>query len=273
MRDCRPWDRCSSPAARSRSSSGRGAATSSPARRSARSSVTTASRPDRAIDATRPPLARMRVRAFARRDRRGDRLARRGGLRAGPDRRGARRPVSGVASGTAAGRSVDGSAALERYEAVIGIEVHCQLRTASKMFCGCSTDVRRRAAEHPRLPGLPRPAGRAADDQPAGRRARARDRRSRSRRRSPAAHAAGIARTTSTRTCPKGYQISQYDLPLASHGRLTFDTSRRARSRSASRRAHLEEDTAKLVHATGPDGRQRQPRRLQPLRRAAAWRS
>ena len=31
------------------------------------------------------------------------------------------------------------SGALERYEAVIGIEIHCQLKTASKMFCGCST--------------------------------------------------------------------------------------------------------------------------------------
>ena len=29
-------------------------------------------------------------------------------------------------------------AALERYETVIGIEVHCQARTASKMFCGCA---------------------------------------------------------------------------------------------------------------------------------------
>ena len=28
---------------------------------------------------------------------------------------------------------------MERWEAVIGIEIHCQLRTASKMFCGCST--------------------------------------------------------------------------------------------------------------------------------------
>ena len=143
-------------------------------------------------------------------------------------------------------------AALERYEAVIGIEVHCQLKTASKMFCGCSTGydgappnthvcpvclglpgalptINRRAVEHVLTTGA-------------------------------AIEASAPAETRWDRKnyfypdLPKGYQISQYDLPLASLGRLTFETSDGPFT-VAITRAHLEEDTAKLVHATDALGR------------------
>ena len=144
--------------------------------------------------------------------------------------------------------------ATERYEAVIGIEIHCQLRTASKMFCGCSTDydgappnshvcpvclglpgalptINQRAVEHVLTTG-------AAIDATA-----------------PAA-TRWDRKNYFYPDLPKGYQISQYDLPLASRGRLTFDTSDGPFT-VAITRAHLEEDTAKLVHATDPDGTKR----------------
>jgi aspartyl-tRNA(Asn)/glutamyl-tRNA(Gln) amidotransferase subunit B len=53
---------------------------------------------------------------------------------------------------------------------------------------------------------------------------------------------------------PKGYQISQYALPLAAHGRLAFETSRGEVTVRVAR-AHLEEDTARLQHATDATGR------------------
>ena len=116
-----------------------------------------------------------------------------------------------------------GSAALDRYEAVIGIEVHCQLRTASKMFCGCATDYDG-AAPNTRvcpvclgLPGaLPTINRRAVEYVIA----------------TGEAIEATIPATTRWERknyfypdLPKGYQISQYDLPLVLGGSLTFDTS------------------------------------------------
>ena len=141
---------------------------------------------------------------------------------------------------------------LERWEPVIGIEVHCQLRTASKMFCSCSNAY---DGAPPNshvcpvclgLPGaLPTINRRAVEG--------------------VLATGAAIGATTPAATrwdrknyfypdLPKGYQISQYDLPLAANGRLTIDTSAGPFSIGITR-AHLEEDTAKLIHATDDAGR------------------
>jgi aspartyl-tRNA(Asn)/glutamyl-tRNA(Gln) amidotransferase subunit B len=139
-----------------------------------------------------------------------------------------------------------------RYEAVIGIEIHVQLKTASKMFCGCSTDIKDAAPNSRTCPvclGLPGTLPVI------------------NRRAVELVLATGIAigATTPEFTrwdrknyfypdLPKGYQISQYDLPLAAHGHLTFDTSEGPVTVGI-RRAHLEEDTARLIHATDAAGR------------------
>ncbi len=144
------------------------------------------------------------------------------------------------------------STAAERYEAVIGIEVHCQLRTASKMFCACSTDYDGAPPNSHTcpvclgLPGALPTINRSAVE-------------------GVLATGAAIGATTPAATrwdrknyfypdLPKGYQISQYDLPLAAHGTLTFDTSAGPFTVGITR-AHLEEDTAKLIHATDATGR------------------
>jgi aspartyl-tRNA(Asn)/glutamyl-tRNA(Gln) amidotransferase subunit B len=134
---------------------------------------------------------------------------------------------------------------------VIGIEIHCQLRTASKMFCSCSADYDGAAPNSHccpvclGLPGaLPTLIRRAVEH--------------------VLATGLAIEATIPEATrwdrknyfypdLPKGYQISQYDLPLASKGRLKIETSEGPFTVGITR-AHLEEDTAKLIHATGPDG-------------------
>lgn len=140
-----------------------------------------------------------------------------------------------------------------RYEAVIGIEIHCQLKTASKMFCACSTDIDGAAPNTHccpvclGLPGVLPTLNKAAIEYVIA---------------TGFAVEATIATTTRWDRknyfypdLPKGYQISQYQLPLAANGRLTFDTSDGPFTVRI-RRAHLEEDTGRLQHAevAGPAG-------------------
>ena len=131
------------------------------------------------------------------------------------------------------------------YEPVIGIEIHVELKTASKMFCGCSAEIREaepNAVTCPVCLGLP-------GAMPVLNREAVRH-----------VIAVGLAIEAEvpeyTRwdrknyfypDLPKGYQISQYELPLASRGRLLVETSN-GDVEVGITRAHLEEDTARLQH-------------------------
>ena len=138
---------------------------------------------------------------------------------------------------------------LERYEAVIGLEVHVQLKTASKIFCACST----RFGDPPNqnvcpvclgLPGTLPVLNRQAVElavraalalncqvQPLARFAR---------------------KNYFYPDLPKGYQISMYELPLARDGWLEVELNGEAR-RIGITRLHLEEDAAKALHEGFPD--------------------
>ena len=130
------------------------------------------------------------------------------------------------------------------FEAVIGLEVHTQLQTASKLFCGCSTRFGAPPNENTcpvclGLPGALPVLNRRAVELAV-----------------KAALALGCTvHSTSIFArknyfypdLPKGYQISQYDRPLATGGALEFDTREGAR-RIGIIRVHLEEDAGKSLH-------------------------
>lgn len=143
------------------------------------------------------------------------------------------------------------SATERRYRTVIGLEVHAQILTESKMFCRCSANY---ADAQPNthvcpvclgLPGALPVINRAAIE--------------------------SVVRTGLALNCdiaeeskmdrknyvypdlPKGYQISQYDLPLCGHGALTFEVDGALRKAGITR-VHIEEDTGRLVHDQSGDG-------------------
>lgn len=132
------------------------------------------------------------------------------------------------------------------YEAVIGLEVHAELMTRSKMFCACpvvdSTQAEPNVAVCPvccGMPGVLPVINEQAVDYAI---------------RVALALGCSVARTSIFARknyfypdLPKGYQISQYEDPLAQHGLLRIQTSRGERDIRI-RRVHLEEDTGKLTH-------------------------
>ena len=135
------------------------------------------------------------------------------------------------------------------YEPVIGLEVHAELATKSKMFCACTvvdnTVAAPNSAVCPVCAGMPGTL--------------------------PVVNQMAVEmgiRVALALGCtvnpvsvfarknyfypdlPKGYQISQYEQPLAEHGQLVIQTSAGERIIRV-RRVHLEEDTGKLTHVDG----------------------
>jgi aspartyl-tRNA(Asn)/glutamyl-tRNA(Gln) amidotransferase subunit B len=128
------------------------------------------------------------------------------------------------------------------YEAVIGLEIHVQLSTRTKMFCGCELSFGDQPNVHTCPVCLAHPGVLPVANEQAVR------------------YALQIAMALECDLAPrsifhrknyfypdnpKGYQISQYDVPLASGGRL---------GAVRVHRVHLEEDAAKLIHV-GESGR------------------
>jgi aspartyl-tRNA(Asn)/glutamyl-tRNA(Gln) amidotransferase subunit B len=133
---------------------------------------------------------------------------------------------------------------MEKYEAVIGLEVHAQLKTVTKAFCGCS----RGFGDAPNSNTCPVCLGLPGALPVLNRKAR-----ELAIRAALALHCDVRERSIFARKnyfypdLPKGYQISQYELPLAINGRLEIEVGG-AKKHIGITRVHMEEDAAKNLH-------------------------
>ncbi|PSP67644.1 Asp-tRNA(Asn)/Glu-tRNA(Gln) amidotransferase GatCAB subunit B [Halobacteriales archaeon QS_1_69_70] len=142
-----------------------------------------------------------------------------------------------------------GTAASRELSAVIGLEVHVQLETDTKIFCGCSTTAADDEAPNSRtcpvclgLPGALPVLNEAAVEAAV-----------------KLGKALGSTIPEETRfhrknyyypDLPKNFQITQYDAPICDGGELAFDVGGERRTVGIER-AHLEEDPGSLTHAGG----------------------
>jgi aspartyl-tRNA(Asn)/glutamyl-tRNA(Gln) amidotransferase subunit B len=136
------------------------------------------------------------------------------------------------------------------YEPVIGLEVHAELLTQSKMFCGCrvvdSVTAPPNTAVCPICLGMPGmlPVINRQAMELALRVALALNCTVQN-------HNVFVRKNYFYPDLPKGYQISQFELPLATAGWLDIEVESRESRRIRVRRVHVEEDTGKLTHLAG----------------------
>ncbi len=139
---------------------------------------------------------------------------------------------------------------MDKYETVIGMEIHAEMATRSKMFCGCQVVDTTTADPNTTicpvctgLPGAMPVLNKKAVEM---------------------AMVVGLALQCDINEysnfarknyfypdLPKGYQISQYDFPIATGGYVDIEDDSGNMTRIGVRRAHMEEDTAKLFHFKG----------------------